>query len=363
MRRGYRVAIPVPIDEPATEIRLLHAGVNRWEVGEVLFDEHAARAVAAAFARRGVDVMIDLEHRSLDPTSPAYDPDSLGWGRIEIRPGPELWLAGVRWTEDGARRIREKRQRYISPVIEFDSTRKSTPRAAGCLINAALTAMPATRHAQPLIAAFDLGGKMDPAFLATVIESAHPGVATDIVSQLAKLLGLPDSATFAEINAAITAVLQTVTKAQEVINAPAGNGQSEQLPQGVQPKEVEEMKAVASLLGCKNGQEVIAKLRASQAGGDAEQRKQLVATLLKMGIETPVSAYAAGGNLVARLQTEPLQSMRDRIAASINKPLIPPLTHGANEFGLTTEQLAICKKTGCDPAKFAEYLRKAGLHG
>ena len=95
-----------------------------------------AAAVMAAYEEHGVELMIDLEHLSLDDTAPNYDPDARGWLAIEVRNG-ELWATGVRWTPDGSRRLDEKTQRYISPAFKKDADGRPTR-----VLNVALVAMP-----------------------------------------------------------------------------------------------------------------------------------------------------------------------------------------------------------------------------
>lgn len=110
----------------------------------------------AEFRKRAVDGMIDLEHLSLDEDAPSYDPDARGHYRLEIRKDarnrPELWMI-VSWAPDGEQRIREKRQRYVSPAFYTDG---ETKRVVS-IHNVALCANPATHGAQPLIAASSRG--------------------------------------------------------------------------------------------------------------------------------------------------------------------------------------------------------------
>jgi hypothetical protein len=148
-RRGVMtLSIRSTSDAPPTEFRIFAAGMNRTSNGDGLFDEQAARDVMARFQTHGVDVMIDLEHLSLDDEGPNFDPDARGWCRLEVRNG-ELWATNVKWTADGEARLREKRQRYISPVFEYE---KATRRITNVL-NIAITAMPATHKIAPLVAA------------------------------------------------------------------------------------------------------------------------------------------------------------------------------------------------------------------
>lgn len=137
---------------PAREVRLFHFGWNTSTKGRVWFDQEAADLVMAEFRRQGVLGMIDLEHMSLDDESPNWDPDARGWFKLEVRADaqgrPELWML-TKWNADGARRIVERFQRYVSPAFAY------SPKTGRVLeiINVALVAMPATHRAQPLIAA------------------------------------------------------------------------------------------------------------------------------------------------------------------------------------------------------------------
>jgi hypothetical protein len=138
-------------DALPTEFRLFVTGWNDTEQGRFLFDANAAAATMAAYKEWGVDLMIDLEHQSLTPGTPA-DPtarDARGWCQLELRPDGSLWAVNVSWTPDGAARLREKRQRYISPAFGFN---RETSRVTK-ILNVAITAMPATHETPALVAA------------------------------------------------------------------------------------------------------------------------------------------------------------------------------------------------------------------
>ncbi len=139
-------------DEPPAAFRLFHAGVNTTTKGNFLFDDAAAESVMREYKAHGVDLMIDLNHDSMDQKVRAVRADASdarGWCALEVRPGPELWACNVQWTPDGAERLRSKKQRYVSPVFADDP---KTGRVL-FLVNIALCAMPATDHAAPLVAA------------------------------------------------------------------------------------------------------------------------------------------------------------------------------------------------------------------
>ena len=68
----------IPTDgQPPTEFRIFVRGENPNTNGPpILFDDKAAAALMGAYRAHGVDPMIDLEHLSLDPDAPNYDPDA-----------------------------------------------------------------------------------------------------------------------------------------------------------------------------------------------------------------------------------------------------------------------------------------------
>lgn len=145
------IALSVAVgDAPPTEFRIFKAGENPTTHGTFLFDEQAAQSVMAEYEAHGIDIMIDLEHLSVEDSekSANYDPDARGWCKLALRNG-ELWAVNVTWTSDGIARLTDKRQRYISPVFAFNSETKRIMR----LLNIALTALPATDDLVPLVAA------------------------------------------------------------------------------------------------------------------------------------------------------------------------------------------------------------------
>lgn len=135
-------------DALPTEFRIWKVGLNTTANGyDVLWDEAAAEATMAAYAKHGVDLMIDLNHLSLDDEKPHYDPDARGWFQLELRDG-ELWAVNVRWTPEGAERLRNKTQRYTSPAFALDEDMRCVE-----IVNVALVSMPGTDELPALVAA------------------------------------------------------------------------------------------------------------------------------------------------------------------------------------------------------------------
>ena len=135
---------------PPTEFRLFSRGVNHTTKGDFIFDDAAAASVMAAYKREAVDLPVDLEHESLGVATRPDSADARGWFKLTLRNG-ELWATSVSWTPDGARRLNERTQRYISPAFTVDKDGRVSK-----VLNAALVAMPAT-HGAPALAASKFG--------------------------------------------------------------------------------------------------------------------------------------------------------------------------------------------------------------
>lgn len=142
------IRLDLSADELPSEFLIWKVGLNTTSNGyDVLWDEKAAEATMAAYEKHGADLMIDLQHLSLDKESPNYDPDARGWCRLELRDG-ELWAVDVRWTPEGAERLRKKTQRYTSPAFLLDKESRCIE-----IGNIALVAMPGTDELPALVAA------------------------------------------------------------------------------------------------------------------------------------------------------------------------------------------------------------------
>jgi phage I-like protein len=184
--------------------RIFKKGLNTNTNGApILFDEKSAELVMAHFKRHGTDLMIDLEHLSLNKESKAYDPDARGWTRLEIFNG-ELWATVLDWTADGERRIKERLQKYISPAFLTDKENRATR-----IVNMGLTALPATDFAMPLTAS----GKLDQDDL--VLMSININEDEMDLTPLLELLGLPADATIEDIVEACKALMVQPEEASE----------------------------------------------------------------------------------------------------------------------------------------------------
>lgn len=145
-----REGAPLP-----TEFLLFNAGQNDTEKGVFTFDALAAEMILSEYTKRGVDLMIDLEHDSLNKEARALRSDAAdarGWFGLSLHADGSLWGAGASWTPDGSARLIDKRQRYISPAFATTTDAKGVERPSR-LVNAAICARPATYETPALVAA------------------------------------------------------------------------------------------------------------------------------------------------------------------------------------------------------------------
>ena len=153
-----------------------------------MVDKASLLSMAADFRSRGVDLVIDYEHQSLQgERAPAA-----GWIKdLEAR-DDGLW-ARVDWTQQARDYLEKKEYRYFSPVLRLDpATRR--PLA---LLHVGLTNVPAIKHLPPLVAKW--GGEAAPPGAPQPAEPAVRALAAKMdsvkekgkmVEQLKRLMGL-----------------------------------------------------------------------------------------------------------------------------------------------------------------------------
>jgi phage I-like protein len=130
---------------PPEWLRILPLGrvelVDRREPLEV--DKDSLKAMVTAFTSRGVDLVIDYEHQSLNgDRAPAA-----GWIKhLEAR-ADGLW-ARVEWTDQAREYLANREYRYFSPVLRLDPE----SRKPLVLMHLGLTNVPAIKSLPPLVA-------------------------------------------------------------------------------------------------------------------------------------------------------------------------------------------------------------------
>ncbi len=378
-------------EELPGEFRVFVSGWNDTSKGKFLFDAEAAKAVMAEYEKHGADMMLDLEHLSLEnPTeSRNFDPDARGWCKLELRNG-ELWATDVRWNPDGAARLTEKRQRYISPAFDAD---KKTRRIAE-LVNIAITSLPATHGLEPLVAATERMTMADES--AVDIAKVAEGMGLDLAS-IAKALGLDAGAALEDLAASVDALGSKLKAIAGLGSAPAAAPEGEPPPEAanqMQDEEQKEMRALrANVLRETNAATSMqalsqiatwktshleleaerAKLSKERLALEASERKELCSELVKIGKETPHTSGLAYGRIAKHLADMPLVELRERVASfkrlSKSPPDGPPdlpatnrtVMVGAVAVELSEEEVRRCKSRNADLNVYAEIKLRQGI--
>jgi phage I-like protein len=135
-------------DEVPSEFTLLKAGVNEYVDGDtIVFDADAATAVIQRYTKRGIDLMADYEHQSLQ-VPPVIAPAAAKKWVPEVRDGA-LVASSIAWTDKARSMIAAGEYRYFSIAARVDAKSKRIVE----LINFALTNNPAANQIAPLVAA------------------------------------------------------------------------------------------------------------------------------------------------------------------------------------------------------------------
>lgn len=361
-------------DSPPTEFLIFSAGVNETQKGPFTFDAEAARSVMSTYATEGVDLMIDLEHESLSPQDECVRPDcrdARGWFQLSLRPDGSLWAVNVRWSPDGARRLAEKTQRYISPAF-FDEDGRVM-----ALVNAALCARPATYDARPLVAASQRRlahrdtrdtltlTKMDPAQVKAALDAIEAGDSAKALEILKALI-----ATAAGGDAAPPADAPPADPTAE-----SADGAPPPAAPASDPKAATQMTALAATFRSEmasmkaaivTATTALASINTEYRAAESTKRAELVGELVKLGAETPATAWADAEKKIPckRLAAEPVADMAKRVEQlSVAYTGViahePPTAGTIDVSSLTPRQLALCAKNKITPEEFVVRLSGA----
>lgn len=358
------LAIALGADELPTEFRLFESGrIGNLNDITATFDAKAAELTMAKYRASGTRVQIDLEHDSLVKSTEAVRPDmrdARGWCDLEVRSG-ELWAVNVEWTPDGARRLKEKTQRYVSPAFTTDAEGR-----VDWLVNVALCARPATLGALPLVASQSTEPKkpmakkikklnMDPdlaAKAAKIVEDADEKGALDLVKEMLVSAAAGGAAPADEPppEAATADALEDEKKdelvAAAVQAATAAVSQTTELVRSLQTS--------------------VQTLTAERTAAESVERASLVGRLVELRAETPATAYVgdAKDQLCARLASEPIAELRTRVTelaksappSVLKQPTTPSETRVRT---FTPAQLAEAAKRGMTPEQLAARVESA----
>ena len=198
-------------DEPefVSEIQIMRTG--SWDHPQygkfTINDGHLNVFVETFYSRvRGVDLAVDQAH---DP-----DKGAAGWFKDVYKRGDELW-AKIAWTPWGLTLIRNKIFRYFSPEFLFSWTDEETKKVhKNVLFGGALTNRPFLKGMDPIMLSESLARDViEDLRLQFALSETSPGAGPGGKNkggnlmdwkELAKILGLPETATEAEVRAKLT---------------------------------------------------------------------------------------------------------------------------------------------------------------
>lgn len=144
-KMDMNIALSINTDGIPEWIRVLPRGWVSLADGRPGFevDQEAITEIINNFAARGLDMVIDYEHQSLE----GGQAPAAGWIKALEGRADGLW-ARVEWTAKGREYLQNREYRYFSPVLALDhETRKPV-----ALLQVGLTNTPAMNHLPPLVA-------------------------------------------------------------------------------------------------------------------------------------------------------------------------------------------------------------------
>lgn len=245
----------VEVSGVPSEIKILPLGRVHSQKGDFTVDDESVELIRKQFKDRKLDLVIDYEHQTLaDVQAPAG-----GWIK-DIYKGDDALIAKVEWTPKATEYLKNKEYRYLSPVV---MVRKRDQKATA-LHSVALTNTPAIDGMFPVVNSL-------------TIEDYSEGGTTMDLKEIAKALGLPETATEEEVKKAV----EEAGKAAQKIEEMEGKGEGSTGEGADAPAEVVANSTILKLLELDENaktEDVAASIMALKTGGD----KATAATVLAL---------------------------------------------------------------------------------
>lgn len=190
----------VEISGVPAEVKILPLGKVHSQKGDFLVDEESVELIRKRFKDRKLDLVIDYEHQTLaDVQAPAG-----GWIK-ELYKGSDAIIAKVEWTPRAAEYLKNKEYRYLSPVVLV----RRRDQKATAIHSVALTNTPAIDGMFALVNSLDIEDT-----------AKQEGERIMDLKEIAKLLGLPETATEEEVRE----VMARAGQAKELKAGTSGEG-------------------------------------------------------------------------------------------------------------------------------------------
>jgi phage I-like protein len=156
-------------------------------------DPESLAVLVRAFRSRGVDLVIDYEHQSLQ----GRQAPAAGWIKDLEDRGDGLW-ARVEWTPQAREYLRNREYRYFSPVLQLDPESRK-PLA---LMQVGLTNVPAIKRLPPLVAKWEAREKETAAVSRQTPERGNEEKGEEM-EKLKAFIGLPPDAQDLDLRAGV----------------------------------------------------------------------------------------------------------------------------------------------------------------
>lgn len=275
----------VDVSKIPKEIKILPLGYVHSEKGNFNVDDESAELIINKFKERKLDLVIDYEHQTLGgQQAPAG-----GWIK-DLYKGEDAIIAKVEWTKKAEEYLKNKEYKYLSPVV---LVRKRDNKAT-TIHSVALTNTPAVDGMFAIVNS----NTVDIENLSEYKEEAEMEL-----KEIAKLLGLPETATEDEIKEALSAA-KTVKEGSKK-EEPGGEKKEEPKKEGTQEDEkVVANSTILGLLGCgadSTTEDVAASIMALKVGDANTQAelKALKAEMKEKGAEELVMKALKDGKITA----------------------------------------------------------------
>jgi len=183
---GFRQIEFAETGKVPTQIHIVPVGSFNHEIyGAFTIDDAALDDIIKNFNNEENDLVIDFEHQSISgEKAPAA-----GWIKKLTKKSDGIWATKIEWVGDTEDLIENKEYRYISPVLDFNSTDNETGNGIGVRLHSvALTNTPWFDGMQPLAA------KDGFSFMASINNAFNNNTEDSMIIKLRKILNLKNDA-------------------------------------------------------------------------------------------------------------------------------------------------------------------------
>lgn len=301
----------------------------RWLPEETRFTIEPSHLIQIVenFGRIPRKPFFDLEHESCYGSTKAY-----GWiEELDLREDG-LWVTKYSLTKEGEELLTSGAYKYFSAAWVWNHVEEESGKDVGCwLMSVALTNDPQYTRLEGLVT------------------NAAQEVAMDLLKKLAALLGLSESATEAEVLAAVEAQVAEHKKVMEaaqeveqtVTTSDAPADQSAAATADLKAKKPAKMIALAAAVLKKSG-EALATVRKGLGLSEKATAEEIILTAKAKGPDTELAQ-----RLTAMEEQQATAAANDRVAAAMTAGKVTP--------AMKDTALAFAKK---DPTGFDAWIEK-----